>query len=167
MVSRNSPNRIRVVSSGKSRTIASLNAFVNGLPFIVTSLIDYEPSNPTLLSFHENIQYQKYYKKDIPLKTKLRSIEMQSYSKEMARKVLERLYKQSFIDKLANGYYSIVDNDSGKSIKNEVDAARMLHSLYLIGSNLREEGVGDLLEKYFQQNESAWFAYLHDAKVNI
>jgi len=163
----NSPNRIRVVSSGKSRTIASLHAFIDGLPSTLTSLIDYEPSNPTLLSFNENIHYQKYYKKDIQLKTKLRSIEMQLYSKQMARNVLERLYKSSFIDKLANGYYSIIDNDSGKSIKNEVDAVRILHGLYLIGSNLREEGVGDLLEKYFQQNESAWFAYLHDAKVNI
>jgi len=163
----NSSNRISLVSSGKARTISSLNAFVEGLPSTLASLIDYEPSNPTLLSFHENVNYQTYYKKDKQLKNKLRSIEMQSYSKQMARNVLERLYKQSFIDKLTNGYYSIVDNESGKSIKNEVDAVRMLHGLYLIGSNLREEGVGDLLEKYFHSNESAWFAYLHDAKVNI
>ncbi|CAF4406432.1 unnamed protein product, partial [Rotaria magnacalcarata] len=40
----------------------------------------------------------------------------------------------------------------------------MLHGLYLIGSNLREEGVESLLEKYFSVNESAWFAYLQDAK---
>jgi hypothetical protein len=131
------------------------------------SLIDYEPPNPTILSFNEDINYQTYYKKDKQLKSKIQSIEMQSYSKEMARNVLKRLYSSSFIDKLINGDYSIVDNDSGKSIKNEVDAVRMLHGLYLIGSNLREEGVGDLLEKYFHSNESAWFAYLHDAKVNL
>ena len=52
-------------------------------------------------------------------------------------------------------------------LENEVDAVLMLHGLYLIASNLREEGVGDLLEKYFRPNESSWFAYLHDAKVNI
>jgi hypothetical protein len=131
------------------------------------SLIDYEPPNPTILSFNEDINYQTYYKKDKQLKSKIQSIETQSYSKEMARNVLKRLYTSSFIDKLINGDYSIIDNDSGKSIKNEVDAVRMLHGLYLIGSNLREEGVGDLLEKYFHPNESAWFAYLHDAKVNL
>ncbi len=155
------------MSSGSARTIASLHAFVQGLPSSLTSSIDYEPSNPTLLYFHQNLNYQIYYKKDRQLKTKLRSIEMQPYSKQMARNVLKRLYKQSFIDRLTNGYYSFVDDESGKSIKNEVDAVRMLHGLYLIGPNLRKEGVGDLLEKYFHQNESAWFAYLLDAKVNI
>jgi hypothetical protein len=164
--SSDSSNRIRVVSSGKSRTNASLYAFVEGLPSTLSSSIDYEPSNPTLLYFHENINYQTYFKKDKELKNKIRSIQTQSYSKKMARNVLERVYKKSFINKLSNGHYSIIDYESGKSIKDEVDAVRMLHGLYLIGSNLREEGVGDLLEKYFHQNESAWFAYLHDAKVN-
>ena len=163
----NSPDRIRVVSSGKSRTIASLNAFVQGLPSCIHSQVDYEPSNPSLLSFHENLRYQTYFKKDKQLKAKIRSIEMQTYSKQMARNVLERIYKSSFVDKLENGYYNITHNESGKSIKNEVDAVRILHGLYLIGSNLREEGVGNLLNKYFHSNESAWFAYLHDAKVII
>jgi hypothetical protein len=167
ILSSNSPNRIQVVSSAKSRTIASLYAFVQGLPSSIHSQIVYEPSNPGLLSFHDNPQYQAYSKKDKQLKNKIRSIEMQSYSKQMARSVLERLYKTPFIDKLVNGCYLITDDESGKSIKNEVDAARMLHSLYLIGPNLREEGVGSLLQKYFHTNESAWFAYLHDAKVNI
>jgi len=161
----NSSSRIRFTTSGKSRTIASLNAFVEGLPSFTTSMIDYEPSNPTLLYFHEENKHQMYVKKDKQLKTKLQSIQMLPYSKQMARNVLERLYKKSFIDKLINGYYSIVDNETGKFIKNEVDAVRMLHGLYLIGSNLREEGVGSLLEKYFHSNESAWFAYVHDAKV--
>ena len=163
--SSNSSNRIGVVSSRKSRTLASLQAFVQGLPSTLTSSIDYEPSNPNLLSFHENINYQTYCKKDKQLKAKLQAIQMQPYSKRMARNILERLYTPSFIDKLSNGHYSIIDHDSGKFIKNEVDAARMLYSLYSIGSNLREEGMGDLLRKYFLQNESAWFAYLHDAKV--
>ena len=164
-ISTNFSNRIAVLSSGKSRTIASLNAFIQGLPSTLTSSIDYEPSNAHLLSFHENNKYQTYLKKDKELKTKLRSIQMQTYSRRMAWNVLERLYTASFVDKLNDGMYSIVDQESGKSIKNEVDAARMLHSLYLIGSNLQEEGAAHLLEKYFHQNESAWFAYLHDAKV--
>jgi hypothetical protein len=163
----NSLRRISLVSSGKSRTVASLNAFVEGLPSILTPLIDYEPPNPKLLHFHSNIKYQTYYKKDKQLRNKLQSIEIQSYSKQMARNVLKRLYKQPFIDRLANGYYSIIDNEPGQSVENEVDAVRMLHGLYLVGSNLREEGVGTLLEKYFNLDESAWFAYLHDAKVNI
>jgi hypothetical protein len=161
-----SSNRIRLVSSGKSRTQASLNAFVKGLPSTLPSLIDYEPADPSLLYFHNNSKYQTYYKKDKQLKNKLQSIGTQSYSKQMTRNVLERLYDVSFVDKLANGYYSIIDDVSGKSIKNEVDAVRMLHSLYLIGSNLREDGAGTLLEKYFHSDEAAWFAYLHDAKVN-
>lgn len=91
---------------------------------------------------------------------------MQPYSRAMARNVLERLYDRAFVDRLANEYYSIIDQASGKSIKNEIDAVLMLHGLYLIAPNLREEGVGDLLEKYFHRNESAWFAYLHDVRVS-
>ncbi|CAF4587312.1 unnamed protein product [Rotaria socialis] len=160
----NSSRRIQVIDSGKSRTVASLNAFVQGLPLRITSLIDYEPANPTLLSFYENNKYQTYIKKEKYIKNKLRSIQMQPYSKQMARSILERLYDESFIARLTNGSYFIVDVESGKSIRNEVDAVRMLHGLYLIGSNLREEGVESLLEKYFNVNESAWFAYLQDAK---
>ena len=163
-----SSRRIAVVSSGKSRTIASLQAFIEGLPSAVAaSSIDYEPADPALLYFHDNIQYQLYTKKDKQLKNKLRSIQMQPASKLTARNVLERLYQRSFVEKLANGDYSLADPVSGKSIKDEVDAVRMLHGLYLIGSNLREEGAGSLLEDYFRPDESAWFAYLFDAKVRI
>ena len=83
----------------------------------------------------------------------------------MAQDVLGQLYRQSFIDKLVDGQYFFMDYDSGRSIRNEFDAVRMLHALYLIGSNLQEEGVGSLLEKYFSKNQSAWYAYLQDAKV--
>ena len=163
---KDSNNRIQVISSGKSRTAASLNAFVDGLPESIATLIDHEPANSTLLYFHDNGPYQAFYKKDKYLKNKLRSIQMQPYSTEMARQLLERLYRPWFVDKLADGDYSIVDPESSKVIRDEVDAVRMLHGLYLIGSNLREEGVGKLLEKYFNQDESAWFAYLNDAKVS-
>ena len=48
----NSSNSIRLVSSGKSRAIASLNAFVEGLPSIHNvHSIDYELANPSLLYF--------------------------------------------------------------------------------------------------------------------
>ncbi|CAF1352330.1 unnamed protein product [Rotaria sordida] len=154
----------QVVTSGKSRTIASLNTFIEGLPSTLTSLIDYEPANQILLYFHDNNKYETYYRKDRQLKNKIRSIEMQLYSKQMARNLLERLYNVSFVDRLANRYNTIIDSELGKSIKNEVDAVRMFHGLYLTGSNLRVEGVESLLEKYFLSDESAWFAYLQDAK---
>ena len=163
---KDSNNRIQVISSGKSRTIASLNAFVDGLPESIADSVDHEPANPSLLYFHDNDPYQAFQKKDKQLKSKLRSIQMQPYSKEMSRQVLERLFRQSFVDRLANEDYVIVDHESTRAIRNEVDAVRTLHGLYLIGSNLREEGVGTLLEKYFNHNESAWFAYLNDAKVS-
>jgi hypothetical protein len=163
---KDSNNRIQVISSGKSRTAASLNAFVHGLPDAMAALIDHEPPNSSLLYFHDNGPYQMFYKKDKNLKNKLRSIQMQPYSKTMARQLLERIYRPWFVDKLEDEDYSIVDHESGKVIRNEMDAVRMLHGLYLIGSNLREEGVGTLLEKYFEQDESAWFAYLNDAKVS-
>lgn len=161
----NTSNRIQVVSSGKSRTQTSLHSFVRGLPQGLSSLIDYQPPNPALLAFHENATYQNYVKRDDNLKFKLRSIESHSYSKYMARSVLEKIFKPAFVDRLAQQYYFIHHAESNKTIKNEIDAVRMLHGLYLIGSNLREEGAGDLLEKYFTPAESAWFAYLLDAKV--
>ena len=159
-------NRISVVSSGRSRTIASLNAFVESLPLAIASRVDREPDNPDLLYFHEDSKYQNGFKKSKLLKNKIRSIQMQPYSREMARQVLERIFDTDFVDRLVNEEYSIIDRASGKSIKNEIDAAVMLHGLYLIAPNLRDEGVGDLLEKYFPLNASAWFAYLHDARVS-
>ena len=161
-----SRNRISVVSSGRSRSTASLNAFMKSFPSFMASLIDHEPDNPELLYFHENSKYQNGFKKSKLLKNKIRSIQMQPYSKEMARQVLEQIYDRAFVDRLTNEYYSIIDQASGKSIKNEVDAVLMLHGLYLIAPNLREEGVGHLLEKYFSVNASAWFAYLHDSRVS-
>lgn len=160
-----SPTRIQVVDSGKPRAASSLKAFVEGLPSNVQWLVDHEPANPALLSFYDDSKYQTYLKRDKDLKQKIRFIELKPYSREMARSVLKRLYQESFIDKLANRSHFISDPDSSKSIKNEVDAVRMLHGLYLIAPNLREEGDGSLLEKYFNPNESAWFAYLLDAKV--
>ena len=164
---KNPLNRISAVTSGKSRAIESLNAFVEGLPIIIAALIDYEPANPNLLNFADDSEYQTYIKTDMQLINKIQSIRTQPDSKQMARAVLKRLYKESFIDNLTNEYYSLIDNESGQSIQNEVDAALMLHSLYLNGPNLREEGIGSLLEKYFHADEAAWFGYFHDAKVNI
>ena len=162
---RNESKSIQVVSSNKSRTKASLRAFVQGLPPSVVHLVDYQPPNPSLLFFHDNARYLRYLKKDRQLKNKLKSIEKQSYSKQMARDVLEQLYRPSFVDKLVAQQYSFMEYESERSITNELDAVRMLHALYLIGSNLQEEGVGSLFEKYFSKNQSAWYAYLQDAKV--
>lgn len=163
----NSSRRIQLVDSGKSRTAASLNAFVEGLPLAAKSLIDYELANPNLLSFYDSNKYQMHFKKEKFTKAKLQSIQSQPYTKRMITYVLERLYHRSFIERLINGSYSIIDHESGRSIKNEIDAARMLHGVYLIGPNLLEEGVESLLEKYLTLNESSWFAYIQDAKVNI
>jgi len=158
-------NRISVVSSGQSRATASLNAFVSSLPSLIASQIDREADNPGLLYFHLDSKYQNGFKKAKLLKNKIRSIQMQPYSREMARQVLEQIFHRDFVERLSNEEYSIVfDQTSSKSIKNELDAAIMLHSLYLIAPNLREEGVGDLLDKYFHFNTSAWFAYLHDSR---
>lgn len=159
-------NRIQVLSSGKTRTYSSLQSFLNGLSRVSPNVIDYDSSINNLLSFHEDPTYQAYFRKDKQLKNKLRSIYSQAKSKKLARDVLERLFDSWFIDKLARGEYSFFHNESEKYIKNEIDAVRMIHSLYLIGPNLREEGVGNLFEKYFNADESIWFAYLHDAKVS-
>ncbi|CAF0727570.1 unnamed protein product [Adineta ricciae] len=161
---RNESKSIQVVSSNKSRTKASLRAFVEGLPPSVVRLVDHQPPNPSLLFFHDNARYQTYLKNDRRLKNKLKSIERQSYSKQMARDILEQLYRPSFIDKLVDKQYCLTDHESDRSIRNEFDAVRMLHALYLIGSNLEQEGVGCLFEKYFSKNQSAWYAYLQDAK---
>ncbi|UJR33520.1 hypothetical protein I4U23_020965 [Adineta vaga] len=85
---RNTSKSIQVVSSNKARSKASLEAFVQGLPPSVASLIDYELPNPILLSFHENTKYQTYFRKDRQLKSKLRSIERHPYSKIMAQNIL-------------------------------------------------------------------------------
>ena len=54
---RNESKTIQVVSSNKSRTKASLQAFVQGLPPSVVHLVDYQPPNPSLLFFHDNERY--------------------------------------------------------------------------------------------------------------
>ena len=163
----NSTNSIQLVSSGEARTVQSLDAFIDGLPRVITPLLDYEPGNPTLLHFNKNTDYVSYLAKDKQLKEKIRSIRMQPYSKKMARNILERLFQISFVDKLANGYYSAGSRFSNVSMTNEVDAVLTLYHLYRYSWCLIEEGAGSLLGKYFNKKEVAWFGYVSDAKVNI
>ena len=163
----NSTNSIKLIGAKEPRTVQSLDAFIDGLPRVITPLLDYEPGNPTLLRFNLNTDYVSYLAKDKQLKEKIRSIQMQTNSKQMARNVLERLYKKPFVDKLANGYYSKVGSVSNVPMTNEVDAVITLYTLFIEVSCLIEEGIGSLLDKYFHKKEVAWFGYVFDATVNI
>ncbi|CAF1444082.1 unnamed protein product [Adineta steineri] len=159
----NSSNSIQLVTDGRTRTLQSQDAFVKGLPTSVISLIDYEPPQSHLIAFNRNPVYLNYLYNDIYLRSKIRSIKWQPNSKEMARHVLTRLYKSSFIDKIANGYYSSIGLDADETMSNEIDVARFHHGALLAASNFREEGIGSLLEKYFNREEAAWFTYICDA----
>ncbi|CAF1140326.1 unnamed protein product [Adineta ricciae] len=156
---RNSSRKIRLVSSGLPRTQTSLHAFATGMPLDAASLFIYENPNPNLLLFNPSStkRHQRFH-------STLESIRIQPLSKRMAYKFLRRLYKPSFIRRLAHGHYNIVDHDLKQSIENEIDAASAHHAVLLNTASLREDGVRPLLEKYFSPDEQQWFTYLYDAK---
>ncbi|CAF0885776.1 unnamed protein product [Rotaria sordida] len=161
-----SSNKISVMTSGKKRTVDSAQEFLNGLikaEFNNIQILN-EISNKNLLYFHKSCtNYMTFIKTNPYIKIKLNIIKNLEQTKIYARQVLKRIYKNEFVELLINGNYNI-DPIEKKIIKNEVDIVLCLYWMFSVAPAQSQFNLAKMLAKYFNEEESKWFAYINDAK---
>jgi hypothetical protein len=165
-----SSNKISVMSSGKKRAMDSADEFVNGLKTNECNLqILNENSNKKLLYFHKSCtNYMTFKKTDSYVKAKLNLIKYSEQSKPYAQQILKRIFTKDFVELLTNGNYQIEYDENNNPIenkKNEVDIVVCLYCMFVVAPAQKEPQLARMLAKYFNQEESNWFAYIADAQV--
>ncbi len=164
----NSSNKISVITSGKKRAIDSAEEFLNGLTISQSNIeILNKCSRKNLLYFHKLCQnYLTFKKTNLQIKTKLDLIKNLEQTKKYAKQVLQRIYKSEFVNLLINGNYQLENTDSIEKDKNknEVDIVLCLYSMFSVAPAQNQPRLTKMLAKYFNQEESNWFAYINDAQ---
>ncbi len=142
----------------------SAEAFVNGLTQSQCDLqISKENPNKNLLYFHKSCtNYMSFKKTDAQIKTKVDLIKNLEQTKTYARQILKRIYKDEFVQLLIHGNYQIQSNEK---MKNEVDVVLCLYSMFAVAPAQKQPRLAKMLAKYFNREESNWFAYINDAQV--
>lgn len=160
----NSPNQIIAVNSGKKRAVDSSEEFLNGLITCDSNLsISKSEPNKDLLYFHKSCtDYLTFKKNDIQVKNKIDSIKNCERTKEYAREVLRRIFQDEFLELLIQRNYQL---PSDIPVKNEVEFVLCLYAMFVVAPAHSEPQVKRMLAKYFNQEQSNWFAYIHDAGV--
>ncbi len=152
----NSSNQISVITSGKKRAIDSGDEFINGLTKFESNLsISKENPNKNLLYFHKSCpDYLAFKKTNLSVREKIDSIKYSEQTKKYARSVLQRIYHNDFVDFLIN-----------EKLNNEIDIVICLYSMFVVAPAQNHPRLKTMLAKYFNQEESNWFAYIKDAEV--
>ena len=165
-------NRVTVMTSGKKRAVDSAHEFVNALTKSQSNIqISTESPNKKLLYFHKSCtDYVTFKTTDPNLKKKLNVIKQLEQTKTYARQVLTRIYKEQFVQLLINGNYQIpssenTDPTAKQMINNEVDIVTCLYAMFSVALAQSDPYVAKMLAKYFNREESNWFAYVSDAQV--
>jgi len=152
----NSSNQISVMSSGKKRAMDSADEFLNALTKLESNLqISKEKPNKSLLYFHKSCtNYMTFKKNNLQVKTKINLITYCEQTKKYARQVLQRIYQNEFVNFLIN-----------EKPNNEIDIVLCLYSMFVVAPAQNHPRLTKMLAKYFNQEESNWFAYVNDAEV--
>ncbi|MCZ0989340.1 histidine-type phosphatase [Streptomyces diastatochromogenes] len=149
--------KIDVVSSGQGRAVDSGNVFAGALADTdpaLKPLIGPTRTDKDLLYFHKaagGAAYRDYIAHDQRLADTLKSITDQPRTHEAAHSVLRRIFKDAFVDQIAD----------------QVPAAQAVYNLYAIAPAMSEEspdGQGWGMERYISRSDAAWFGYLSDAE---
>ena len=169
-----SSNTISVMTSGKKRAIDSAQEFLNGLTRSNCNVqILYKKSEKKLLYFHKSCEnYMTFKNNDPHIKAKLNLIKDLGQTRIYARQVLKRIYTHEFVEILINGNYEIESNTNAGSLgnettRNEVDVVLCLYSMLSVAPAHNQRHIVKMLDKYFNQEESNWFAYINDARVTF
>jgi hypothetical protein len=160
------------MTSKKTRAIESAHEFVNGLTKSQCDIqVSYKRANSKLLYFHKSCaEYMTYLASDTNLKAIMNQIKLLEQTRIYSRQVLRRIYKEEFIQLLINRNYEIqsfeiTDPIVKHTTNNEVDIALSLYAMFSVAIAQSEPYVSKMLEKYFNREESNWFAYISDAQV--
>ncbi|MGW2458728.1 histidine-type phosphatase [Streptomyces sp. NPDC001761] len=149
--------RIDVVSSGQGRAVDSGTAFTDALAEAdpaLEPLIGPARTDKDLLYFHKaagGAAYRDYIANDQRLKDTLSRITGQPRTKQAARSVLRKIFKDAFVERIAD----------------QTGAAEAVYNLYAIAPAMTEEspgGAGWGMERFVSAADAAWFGYLGDAE---
>ncbi|MGW2030088.1 histidine-type phosphatase [Streptomyces sp. NPDC001811] len=149
--------RIDVVSSGQGRAVDSGTAFTDALAEAdpaLEPLIGPARTDKDLLYFHKaagGAAYRDYIANDQRLKDTLSRITGQPRTKQAARSVLRKIFKDAFVERIAD----------------QTGAAEAVYNLYAIAQAMTEEspgGAGWGMERFVSAADAAWFGYLGDAE---
>ncbi|MFH9083265.1 histidine-type phosphatase [Streptomyces sp. NPDC017673] len=149
--------RIDVVSSGQGRAVDSGTAFTDALTEAdpaLEPLIGPARTDKDLLYFHKaagGAAYRDYIAGDQRLKDTLSGITDQPRTRQAARSVLRKIFKDAFVERITD----------------QVGAAEAVYNLYAIAPAMIEEspgGTGWGMERFVSRTDAAWFGYLGDAE---
>lgn len=149
--------RIDVVSSGQGRAVDSGTAFTDALAGAdpaLEPLIGPARTDKDLLYFHKaagGAAYRDYIAGDQRLKDTLSGITDQPRTRQAARGVLRKIFKDAFVERITD----------------QVGAAEAVYNLYAIAPAMIEEspgGTGWGMERFVSRADAAWFGYLGDAE---
>ncbi|UTV99713.1 histidine-type phosphatase [Marinomonas rhizomae] len=159
--------------SGKDRARDSGLAFVQGLENInpaLAPLISKPVKNKAQLYFHKqdnNKDYQNYKDENPQLREAIEHLFDQPKTHQVAREMLERVYKPAFVDQLEAGQLSFLKVGKKKaSVYNDVEAAIQLFNLYLIAPGLAGEAGTQPwnFTQFITPKESQWLSYVLDGE---
>jgi hypothetical protein len=168
-----SSNTVNVMTSGKKRAVESAQHFISGLTQSQPDLqISTRNPDKNLLYFHKSCPaYMAFKKADESVRTKLNAIKNLEQTKRYARQVLHKLYRREFVELLINGSYQRPTDENSDpmdepALQNEVEIVLCLYSMFSVAPAQGEPDLTKMLSKYFNTDESIWFAYISDAQVS-
>lgn len=155
-----SSHTLSVITSGKKRAIDSAEEFLKGLrTFDCPSGIVHEKVDKKLLYFHKSCsKYLTFKQCNVHIQTKLRQIKNLPQTKMFAQNVLKRIFQEDFIQLLMQG--------NTQSSDDEVEIVCCFYSMFSVSPAQNQLILVRMLAKYFNQEESNWFAYINDAQVD-
>lgn len=141
--------KIDVVSSGQGRAVDSGDRFADAEPAL-RPLIGPTRTDKDLLYFHKaagGAAYRDYIENDQRLAATLKGITGQPATDRAARRVLERLFRPAFVQRI-----------------------EAVYNLYAIAPAMSEESPGGRgwgMDRFVSAKDAAWFGYLGDAEEII
>ena len=162
---------ISVVTSGKKRAIDSSQEFLRGFTNTRPTIqIVQEMPNKKLLYFHKCCpNYFTFKNNNAEIRRKLESIKNSEQTRHFAQQILKNLFREEFVELLVQGDYQDEhdENNDQTSSKNEVDFVLCLYLMFAIAPAHSSRYLSQLLAKYFNREQSNWFAYVNDAQVLV
>lgn len=153
----NSSNKLSVITSGKKRAMDSAEEFLNGLKTSQSNIeVSREKPNKNLLYFHKlSTDYMTFKKTNLHVKSKINFIKNLEQTKLYAQQVLTKIFHSEFLHTI----YQYNDN-----FQNQVDIVLCLYKMFAVAPAQNSIKLARMLAKYFNQQESNWFAYICDAE---
>ncbi|MFJ5532913.1 histidine-type phosphatase [Streptomyces sp. NPDC093261] len=156
---------IDVVSSGQGRVVDSGTVFTDALtqtdpelkPQVGPARVDKD-----LLYFHKSAggaAYRDWLAHDQRLADTLKDIAGRPATHRAARRVLAKIFKPAFVQRVVDGEFS--------SLADDVAAAQAVYNLYGIAPAMSDEsptGRGRRMGRYIAPRDAAWFGYLSDVE---